>query len=145
MKLYKLVFAILFLIFSCKPVFSQVFPDQQFVIRGIDELSMYEESSENIFYNSETNSIELEPELQQGYYISKPLSFPKKFNRGLPSWNGHAPADQKSSFRVSMRFNMSYGWSKWITVGYWDKNIWTYYGSTVFNGGKISIDYVSQK
>lgn len=142
MKLYKLVFAILFLVISGKTAIAQVFPDQHFVIRGIDELAMYEDSSVNISYNSQTNSIELKEGFTQGFYISKPLSFPQKFNRGLPSWNGHAPEGQKSSFRVSMRFKMFYGWSKWVTVGFWDKYIWTYYGSTVFDGGKVSIDYV---
>ena len=142
MNYFKLILTFLFITVSGLVAYAQPFPDQQFVIRGIEELSQYEDSSKNIVYNSLTNSIELEDGATQGYYFSKPLEFDEKFNRGLPSWNGHAPKDQKSSFRVSMRFKMSYGWSKWVTVGYWDKYIWTYYGSTVFAGGKVAIDYV---
>ncbi len=142
MNHFRLIFIFLFSTILSLPVFAQPFPDQQFVIRGIEELSEYEDSSQNVTYNSTTNSMELDEGFTQGFYISKPLSFPEKFNRGLPSWNGHAPEDQKSSFRVSMRFKMSYSWSKWVTVGYWDKYIWTYYGSTVFDGGKVDIDYV---
>jgi hypothetical protein len=142
MKLIKPVFVVLLLFVFGLRVFAQAYPDQQFVIRGIEELYEYEDSTENIVYNSETNSIELESGFEQGVYISKPVSFSQKFNRGLPSWNGHAPENQRSSFRVSMRFKISYGWSDWITVGYWDKYIWSSYGNTTFNGGKVSIDYV---
>ncbi|OQY01004.1 MAG: hypothetical protein B6I20_08035 [Bacteroidetes bacterium 4572_117] len=41
-----------------------------------------------------------------------------------------------------MRFEMAGGWSRWVTVGYWDKNIWPTYGYTSFTGGKVAIDYV---
>jgi len=142
MKLLRYIFVLLFILVISPSIFAQPFTDQQFVIKGIDELAMYGDSVENIVYDSLTNSIQIEDGFKQGLYISKQLSFSQKFNRGLPSWNGHAPANQKSSFRVSMRFKMSYGWSKWVTVGFWDKFNWTYYGSTSFNGGKVAIDYV---
>ena len=142
MNYFKLILLFLYSTIPGLPVFAQPFPDQQFVIRGIEELSEYEDSSKNIVYNSSTNSIELEDGTTQGYYFSKTLKFDEKFNRGLPSWNGYAPEDQKSSFRVSMRFKIGDNWSKWVTVGFWDKYIWTYYGSTKFNGGKVAIDYV---
>ncbi len=142
MKILKFALLLLFFISSQRCVFAQTLPDQQFVIRGIDELSLYEESSENILYNTGTNSIELKTGEKKGFYISKTITFSEKFNRGLPSWNGHAPENSKSSFKISMRFKMSYGWSKWITVGYWDNYIWSTYGDTRFNGGKVAIDYV---
>lgn len=141
MNLLKSFFIILLIIIIEISAIAQEFPDQQFVIRGIDELSLYEETSQNLLYNSTTNSIELTPESKNGFYISKPLSFEQKFNRGLPSWNGFAPEGQHSAFRVSMRYKMSYGWSDWVTVGFWDKNLWSYYGKTSFDGGKISVDY----
>ena len=136
------VLVLLLSIVYVSQVNAQAYPDQHFVIRGIDELFEYEDSSENIVYNQVTNSIELGDGFKTGFYISEPVILDEKFNRGLPSWNGHAPKDHKSSFRVLMRFKMSDGWSDWVTVGFWDKYIWSYYGKTKFTGGKVSIDYV---
>jgi hypothetical protein len=41
-----------------------------------------------------------------------------------------------------MRFKVNDTWQRWITVGYWDKEIWEEYGYTTFSGGKVSVDYV---
>ena len=41
-----------------------------------------------------------------------------------------------------MRFKTSAGWQRWVTVGFWDKEIWDYYGYTTFTGGEVDVDYV---
>ncbi len=138
-KLHLLIILLTFLVQNS--INSQVYPDQQFIIKGVDQLKNDIESSSNISFNYTNNCIELDVNSKEGYFTLKPFSFEKPFNRGLPSWNGFAPKDQQSSFKVLMRYKMTYGWSKWVTVGFWDKNIWSNYGDTIFSGGKIDIDY----
>jgi len=121
---------------------AQEYPDQHQMIVGGDTLFDRIESSSQVLYNSEKNVIELETGALEGYFILESQSFSENFNVGLPSWNGHAPANENSSFKVQMRFEMSYGWSSWVTVGFWDKDIWSSYGSTTFTGGKVYIDEV---
>ena len=118
------------------------YPDQQQTVLGVEALNENIESSSNIIAEASTNSIVLNSDAKDGYFILKPMSFDDFFNRGLPSWNGFAPENESSSFKIEMRFEMSYGWSRWITVGYWDNYIWSTYGYTTFTGGKVSIDYV---
>lgn len=121
---------------------AQTYPDQQFLISGGDQLFEKIESKQNIILNEQENRIELADNTKEGFFILKPETFPEAFDRGLPSWNGLAPKDQKSSFKIQMRYRMSYGWSRWVTVGFWDQNIWAIYGDTSFEGGKISVDYL---
>ena len=121
---------------------AQVYPDQQHLISGGDQLYLKIESKKDVYLNTEKDQIELINGVKEGFFILKPETFTEAFNRGLPSWNGSAQKDQKSSFKVQMRYHISYGWSRWVTVGYWDQNIWSSYGYTTFQGGKISIDYL---
>lgn len=121
---------------------AQVYPDQQQIIKGGDSLFQLIESKENVELNTQNNSICLSENELEGYFTLKTQSFDEAFNRGLPSWNGSAPSNQYSSFKVLMQFNMPTGWSNWVTVGYWDKEIWASYGNTTFTGGKVNIDLV---
>ena len=136
----RISFFLFLLFFSF--VNAQVYPDQQHLISGGDQLYLKIESKENIYLNREKDQIELVNGAKEGFFILQPATFPEAFNRGLPSWNGSAQKDQRSSFKVQMRYKMSYGWSRWVTVGYWDQNIWPSYGDTTFQGGKISVDYL---
>ncbi len=135
----SLIIMFLFFFYSAR---SQVYPDQQYLVRGGDQISNKIESKKNVYLNEQENRIELISAAKEGFFILKPESFTHPFNRGLPSWNGFAPKDQKSAFKIQMRYRMSYGWSAWVTVGFWDQNIWSSYGDTSFRGGKISVDYL---
>ena len=108
-------------------------------MRG-DDLINNIESSENVTIN--TDNIELASDATEGSVTFKAQTSDESFNRGLPSWNGFAEEDLIASFKVQMRFKTSAGWQRWVTVGYWDKEIWDYYGYTSFSGGKVSVDYV---
>ncbi len=121
---------------------AQTLPDQQFLIRKGSQLFLKIQDKDGISLNTQKDQIELADGVREGYFILKPETFLYSFNRGLPSWNGSAPKDQKASFKVQMRYKMSYGWTNWVTVGYWDQNIWPVYGDTSFTGGKISVDYL---
>ncbi|MEN8137250.1 MAG: C39 family peptidase [Bacteroidota bacterium] len=122
-------------------VFSQSYPDQQIILKNGSELLSNIEESKNIIQNS-NNSLELASDALDGYFILKPQNSDDYFNRGLPSWNGFAPENENSSFKVMMRFKVYNQWQRWVTVGYWDKEIWSSYGYTSFTGGNIAIDYV---
>ncbi len=136
----KLLISIYILLLIPVNSFSQNYPDQQIIIKGSSDLTANIQESENIVENG--NSLELAEGALEGYFLLNPQSANDFFNRGLPSWNGHAPEDTASSFKVLMRFNVNDHWQRWITVGYWDKEIWPDYGYTTFGGGKVSIDYV---
>ena len=136
----RLLISIYILVLIPIKVFSQNYPDQQMIINGSTDLIANTEESENVVENN--NSIMLADGAMEGYFILKPQSANDFFNRGLPSWNGHSPEDQNSSFKVLMRFKVNNQWQRWVTVGYWDKEIWSAYGYTTFTGGKVSIDYV---
>ena len=135
----RILFLFLVLLSGYK-VISQALPDQQNTLSREELISSIEESN-NLVLDNIDHSIELVPGQTSGYFITKPMEFEYSFNHGLPSWNGTAP-NSASSFKVQMRFEMDYGWSSWVTVGFWDKNIWPSYGSTDFTSGKISIDEV---
>ncbi|MEA1898266.1 MAG: C39 family peptidase [Bacteroidota bacterium] len=136
----RLLISIYILVLTPIKAFSQNYPDQQIIIKGSTDLFANIEESENVVENG--NTIELADGALEGYFILKPQSASNFFNRGLPSWNGHAPEDQSSSFKVLMRFKVNNLWQRWVTVGYWDKEIWPSYGYTTFTGGNVAIDYV---
>ncbi|MCK5906583.1 MAG: T9SS type A sorting domain-containing protein, partial [Flavobacteriales bacterium] len=120
-------------------IYAQQYQDQQIVMRG-DDLINNIESSENVTIN--TDNIELASGATEGSVTFKPQTSDESFNRGLPSWNGFAEENLIASFKVQMRFKTSAGWQRWVTVGFWDKEIWEYYGYTTFTGGKVYVDYV---
>ncbi|MEN8249405.1 MAG: C39 family peptidase [Bacteroidota bacterium] len=128
------------LIFSGSKLHSQPFPDQQITLCREDLRGAIDESH-NLEIDNPNYSITLLPDQVSGYFITMPLEFDHLFNHGLPSWNGSSPGSA-SSFKVQMSFEMDYGWSSWVTVGFWNKNIWSSYGLTSFTGGKVSIDEV---
>ena len=136
---YKKLFSITLLLLFVSTIYAQQYQDQQIVMRG-DDLVSNIESSENATIN--TDNIELASDTTEGSVTFKPQSAIESFNQGLPSWNGFAKEDLNASFKVQMRFKTSNGWQSWVTVGYWDKEIWSSYGSTTFTGGKVDIDYV---
>ena len=140
MKKNVIVFLII-LLFSLK-LNAQYNPDQLYMLSGFDTLRSQIESSSGVIINASTNSYILEENATQGYIIFKPHTFESSFDQGLPSWNGYAPANTNSGFKVEMRFHVYGNWSNWVTVGYWEKNIWSSYGSTSFNGGNVNIDWV---
>jgi len=98
-------------------LFSQNYPDQQYVIR-IDSIYANIETNVGMTLSNDGKSIMLQDGVNDGYIILKPQSSQSPFNEGLPSWNGSA-ADANNGFRVQMRFPYNGGWSPWLTVGYW--------------------------
>ncbi len=117
------------------------YPDQHYFYEK-ENLIQQIESLNGVEISSDGKNIALSEGSTAGTVVFKPDSAQFPFNRGLPSWNGHAPNDN-SSFKVMMRFYKN-GWSTWLTVGFWKANIWSSYGATSYNGGeiKIDIDYV---
>ncbi len=118
---------------------AQIYPDQNFVLR-IDSIKAKIVYSEGIKLSDDGKSIALQDNSLEGYFILKEQSSPNPFNQGLPSWNGKANGD--CGFKVQMRFPYNNDWSPWLTVGYWQKNIWADYGSTSYTGGYIDYDNV---
>ncbi len=122
-------------------IFSQPYPDQFYSYKN-EALIQKAAAFNGTEISSDGKSIILSKGITEGDVTFGPDSSGYPFNRGLPSWNGNAPNDS-SSFKVLMRFydaKSGYGWSSWLTVGYWKANIWNSYGSTSFFGGKIDID-----
>ncbi len=117
---------------------AQSYPDQHYFWED-EDLAANIESMSGIEISEDGKTIQLQDGVNLGTIIFKPDSSEQPFNRGLPSWNGHAPND-KSGFKVLMRFYNN-GWSPWLTVGFWKANIWSGYGQTSYSGGKIDIDY----
>ncbi|PID61379.1 MAG: hypothetical protein CR986_02785 [Ignavibacteriae bacterium] len=119
-------------------IFSQSYKDQFYSFKG-DSLINRIETISGLEISQDSNKIIMSENTLAGYVIFKPDTSLEPFNKGLPSWNGHSPSG-KSSFRVLIRFYKN-GWSVWLTLGYWKNNLWSNYGATYFNDGKISIDY----
>ena len=122
--------------------FADYYPDQYFVLQGANSLFSNAESIQNLIVSADGRYIVLEDNQSEGNIVFNPVVLDYNFNRGLPAWNGIAPHGQSSSFKIEMRFLVNENWSDWITVGYWDKYIWSSYGSTDFSGGGVDIDYV---
>ncbi|MFA3783366.1 C39 family peptidase [Melioribacteraceae bacterium 4301-Me] len=145
MKIHHFVLKFLLIIVSCTTIISgQTYPDQHFFYEK-EKLVQQIESLNGTTISGDGKKIILSEEATTGTVIFKPDSSQFPFNRGLPSWNGHAPNDS-SSFKVMMRFYKN-GWSSWLTVGFWKANIWSSYGPTSYNGNEINveIDYVILK
>jgi len=124
-------------------LFSQNYPDQQYVIR-IDSIYANIETNVGMTLSNDGKSIMLQDGVNDGYIILKPQSSQSPFNEGLPSWNGSA-ADANNGFRVQMRFPYNGGWSPWLTVGYWKINILGSYLKPSYggnSGGYIDYDNV---
>ena len=114
------------------------YPDQYFKYKDMEML--FENAVEVSNLQFSNGEIELVADQKEGYIIFQPDSSEYPFNEGLPSWNGFAPREQNSAFKVQMRFPYGNGWSPWLTVGFWKRDIWSSYGSTSYSGGKINID-----
>lgn len=139
-KRIRLSFVILITAICTYSLSAQVYPDQHYVLR-IDSLYANIESSSGIKLSDDGKSITLQEGVLQGEFVIKPQYSEYPFDLGLPSWNGTAP-DTNSSFKIQMRFPVSTGgWSTWLTVGFWQANIWSSYGYTSFSDGKIKIDF----
>ena len=119
--------------------YSQQYADQDITLRGEDLISNIEDS-QNITIDGK--DIRLKDGELTGGVMFKVQTANEKFNRGLPSWNGFAEENLDASFKVQMRFYSFGGWQRWVTVGYWDKQLWSTYGNTTFVGGKVDVDYV---
>ena len=136
----KITFLLLVLLFTAISVSAQIYPDQYYVLRTEAIFNnIYE--SENIRISDDGKSIVLEDSALTGYFILKPDTSEYNFNRGLPSWNGHAEGET-SGFKVQMKFRYGNGWTSWLTVGYWKEQIWNPFGATSYGGKLIDIDYV---
>lgn len=131
---------ILFLLVFSFNTSAQNYPDQQYLLK-IDSIFSNIETNDGIELSSDGKSIKLQDGVLNGYLILKPQYSQSPFNEGLPSWNGTAP-DNKSGFKVQMRFPYGATWSPWLTVGFWKSNIWSSYGSTSYGGGFIDYDNV---
>lgn len=129
-------------------LYAQNYPDQQIVLSRTDFVTNYIQEKEGVEINHNTGEVTLNSNNTKGYIITKPISFDKPFNHGLPSWNGYTSENRNSYFMVFMKFKVDGVWTdKWITVGYWNSNwgvdgLYHSYGSTTFNGGKVAIDEV---
>jgi hypothetical protein len=121
-------------------IIAQIYPDQFYELR-IDAIKSKIESSNGIKISDDGKSIILQNNFLEGYFILSEQTSVQPFNQGLPSWNGKA-AGSTGSFKVQMRFPYNNGWSPWLTIGYWQNNIWTDYGTTSYSGGYVDIDYV---
>ncbi|HSQ74444.1 MAG TPA: C39 family peptidase [Bacteroidota bacterium] len=119
---------------------AQSHPDQHYVLR-IDSLIQRIETNDGLELSSDGKRLQLQPGRTDGSVIFTPQYAQHPFNHGLPSWNGSAP-DYSSSFKIQMRFPSGTGWSPWLTVGFWNANIWSSYGTTSYSGGYIDYDYV---
>lgn len=133
---------LLILLLKTSIVFSETSPDQFYDIYSADSLIKYSESVQNLTISDDGLSLVLEDSALEGNIVLKAYTFNSSFNRGLPSWNGSAPDNQSSGFKIEMRFLINNEWSDWLMVGYWDRNIWRPYGKTDFEYGKVDIDYV---
>jgi hypothetical protein len=131
-------YILLFLFLFTSLNFSQPFADQ-FYSYEKDSLTLRIESMNGTEISADGKNVILSNDVLNGTVIFSPDSSAYPFNRGLPSWNGHAP-NNKSSFKVLMRYYKN-GWSPWLTVGFWKENIWSSYGATTYSGGKIDYDY----
>lgn len=130
---------ILFFFLMTGMAFCQSYPDQHHFFEK-DSLVKKIQTMSGMKVGPDGKSIVLEDGVTDGYTIFSPDSSQYPFNEGLPSWNGRVP-DDNSSFKVQMRFYNG-GWSPWLTVGYWKSNLWSSYGATSFNGGKVDVDFV---
>jgi hypothetical protein len=119
---------------------GQSYPDQHYVLR-IDSLVQRIETNDGLELSSDGKRLQLQSNRTDGSVIFTPQHAQYPFNHGLPSWNGSAP-DNSSAFKIQMRFPSGTGWSPWLTVGFWNANIWSSYGATSYSGGYIDYDYV---
>lgn len=134
--LFQFIFIITF-----SPLRANPYPDQHYIISGPDSLLRDAETVHNIVNSPDGQCLQLVDSALTGYIVLRPQQAEELFNRGLPSWNGSAPA-QSAAFKVLMRFPYGSGWSSWLTVGFWKNNVWSNYGSTSFGDGYVDIDYV---
>ena len=93
-------------------IFSQNYPDQQYVL-NIDSIFQNFETNEGVKLSDDGSCIMLEDSLTSGYVILNAQYSQEPFDVGLPSWNGTAP-DDNSSFKVQMRFPYGSSWSSWV-------------------------------
>lgn len=131
--------SIFFLTLFSRYMFPQIYPDQSYVI-DINSIYTNIESIQGIKLSDNGKSLMLQDGVLNGEVILKPQTASSPFNQGLPSWNGTAP-ENSSGFKIQMRFPYNGGWSPWLTVGFWQSNVWSSYGMTSYGGGYIDIDY----
>lgn len=132
-------FLLLIILFSGS-ISAQIYPDQHYELR-IDSIFANIEFNQGIKLSDDGKYLMLEDNVTNGYVELKPQTSDQPFNQGLPSWNGSS-AGNNSGFKIQMRFPYAGGWSPWLTVGFWKKNIWAVYGTTSYGGGFVDIDYV---
>ncbi len=128
------------LLFLSSNLIAQVYPDQSYVI-NIDSIFQNIESVQGIKLSDNGKYLTLQDGVLNGEVILKPQTSAFPFNQGLPSWNGTSPQNN-SGFKVQMRFPYAGGWSPWLTVGFWQANIWSTYGTRTYAEGTVDIDYV---
>jgi hypothetical protein len=119
---------------------AQTYPDQHHILY-IEDLMNRIEAISDVKISEDGSCLLLADNATSGYVTLKPDTAEFPFNRGLPSWNGTA-LDENCGFKVQMRFPFSEDWSPWLTVGFWKDYIWSSYGPTSYDGGRIDYDYV---
>ncbi len=119
---------------------AQHYPDQYFEIYGPQALLDASESVTNIVISNNEKYLVLENEQLSGIITFQAITLDHEFNRGLPSWNATSLSNS-SSVQAEMRFFVNDNWSNWVTVGFWNKLLWSY-GLTSFSVGDVAIDYV---
>ncbi len=123
------------------PLRGESYPDQFFTLKGADSLITYAEAINNLIASQDRRSLQLAENQTTGYIIFKPQTVPFPFNYGLPSWNGSSP-ENNAYFKVFVRFPYAGAWSPWLTVGYWDKEWGSSYGTRTWDDGTIDIDEI---
>ncbi|MGL1891138.1 MAG: hypothetical protein OCD02_05890 [Spirochaetaceae bacterium] len=141
-KKYFYILLILLLNFS---LFSISYADKLYTFESSKYSFNNATDSHNIKLTSGGSSLTLIKGAKVGYIVFPVIKPETLFNEVLPSWNGFAPLNEDSSFKIQMRFDQKKEWSPWVTVGYWKNNIWENYGLTEWSGGIVDIDFVKLK
>ncbi len=136
------IFLTVVLIISAFTLTAQNQPDGFYTWKNAKELWSSTIDKSNVKLNADSSAIELVDGALSGYFTINEQVTNHSFNRGLPSWNGYAPKNAVSGFKVLVKVRNSGIWSEWLTAGYWKDQIWSNYGMTTFTSGKIDIDYL---
>ena len=111
MKLNFTMFMLSIFMLGNVNLYAQNYPDQQIVLSRTDFVTNYIQEKEGVEINHNTGEVTLNSNNTKGYIITKPISFDKPFNHGLPSWNGYTSENRNSYFMVFMKFKVDGVWT----------------------------------
>jgi len=144
MKIVKILIKCMFvvvLLFNFLTINAQQ-PDTFYTLHGGNAIWAKIIESQNVELSTDSKSVQLVSNATSGYFITEQQFTTSTFSRGLPSWNGYAPFNQASAFKVQLRVRTEGSWSPWLTAGFWKNYIWSDYGAIDFSYGEIDIDYL---